>query len=501
MRAPFSTAFWAANCVSIALSKSILFEKGSIITFNEDTQSVEVKHKHSLLITNDRIAAIFDSTRNNITIPPNTEVIYAGNDIISPGFIDTHRHTWQTVYRGIGGDSCLGEYLTRWSGNSLASQTFTPDIMYLSELTGLCEALDAGVTTLVDNASGDFTQKIADANIRAIADSGIRGFYAFPIRRGLQGYAYEDQISHFHNVSEQFENDPLLSFGISYEAFETAEAADLEELTTLAKTSNISFLQTHFVGGPFGAANSPSLLSGLDLLNETFPVLFIHANAISPADIELLRSHNHYIAMAPVFETHHGADNSKLFEIQDQAALSVGTHYASSGDIVSQARLWLQIVRENSFKGPIQDNEFPVNNPMSTNQAFLLATRAGGLSLRRPDLGVIRVGAKADIAVFDGSAPGMLGWQNAVTAVILHSNPSNVKHVLVDGDWKKRNGQMYCALNETDFQSRFLEAARTVQSFWTRTPGPNLTGTVPGSGAPYVTLDEIDALRGPGNGY
>ena len=75
---------------------------------------------------------------------------------------------------------------------------------------------------------------------------------------------------------------------------------------------------------------------------------------------------------------------------------------------------------------------------MSVNQAFLLATRNGGLALKRPDLGVIAPGAKADIVVFKGDSPNMIGWVDPVAAVILHSNVGDVEHVLVNGQFKKK---------------------------------------------------------------
>jgi cytosine/adenosine deaminase-related metal-dependent hydrolase len=52
--------------------------------------------------------------------------------------------------------------------------------------------------------------------------------------------------------------------------------------------------------------------------------------------------------------------------------------------------------------------QVPDSCPMSVNQAFLLATRNGGLALKRPDLGVIAPGAKADIVVFKGDYPNMI---------------------------------------------------------------------------------------------
>ena len=35
---------------------------------------------------------------------PDAEVIDAADRIVMPGFVDTHRHTWQTAFRGVGAD-------------------------------------------------------------------------------------------------------------------------------------------------------------------------------------------------------------------------------------------------------------------------------------------------------------------------------------------------------------------------------------------------------------
>ena len=74
---------------------------------------------------------------------------------------------------------------------------------------------------------------------------------------------------------------------------------------------------------------------------------------------------------------------------------------------------------------------------MSVNQAFMLATCNGGLALRRPNLNVIAKGAKADIVVWDGMSPGLLGWDDPVEAIIFHPHVDDIKHVLVDGTFVK----------------------------------------------------------------
>lgn len=136
---------------------------------------------------------------------------------------------------------------------------------------------------------------------------------------------------------------------------------------------------------------------------------------------------------------------------------------------------------------------------MSANQAFLLATRHGGLALRRPDLGIIAEGAKADLVVFGGNSPGMLGWVDPVAAVILHSHVGDIQHVLVDGKFVKRDGQLTFN-NYTGIQERFLTSARRIQEVWKGIPYPELVGQY-GTIAAYQDPKQEDTLRGEGTGY
>ncbi|KAF9872234.1 putative amidohydrolase family protein [Colletotrichum karsti] len=488
---------WIPLLIPVAQATSILLERGNVITFDEETLSPLVLRNASILIIDDTISAIFHPSRNDsVAVPDDVERIPADNDIISPGFVDTHRHVWQTVLRGLGADSTISEYLFRWANPQLSAESFDPEIMYYSQLMGLCEAQNSGVTTIVDNGSNTFSEVIAEAERDASIDSGIRTFWAYHIGNVYANFSVEDQIA----VYRRFTADPrvqesLLSMGIGYEGFATLGANVTNTVLNLARDLNASVVETHYDGGNLGSYNSPALLQQLNFLNQSFPVIFVHSNRLTPRDIAVLRSYDHYTSFVPEFELHHGNDNYLPSLAQDRGSLSVGTHYSSSGDIVTQARMWLQTVRGWRLSSVMQEFKVPANNPMSVNQAFLLATRSGGLALGRPDLGVLRVGAKADIAVFDGTAPGMLGWQNAIAAVILHSNVGNVKHVLVDGQWRKRDGELLCAVNQTDVESRFLEAARRVQSFWEGVPPTVLEGVSPLAGSEYAILDEVDVTR------
>ena len=150
----------------------------------------------------------------------------------------------------------------------------------------------------------------------------------------------------------------------------------------------------------------------------SIPVVFSHASFLTYRGASLLRSTNQHISITPESEMHYGHTHPHSHLIQDQAALGVDTHFTFSTDILTQARLWLQSTRRRLFAQVLDHWHVPTQTPMTANQAFLLATRNGGLALRRPDLGVIAEGAKADLVIWDGESPALLGWVDPVAAVI-----------------------------------------------------------------------------------
>ncbi len=83
-----------------------------------------------------------------------TRVIDCRGKIISPGFISTHHHLYQTQLKGRHGDHTLLEYMPR--GNFVGS-LYSPDDAFWGELVGAMEALDAGTTTVVDHTSLNLT--------------------------------------------------------------------------------------------------------------------------------------------------------------------------------------------------------------------------------------------------------------------------------------------------------------------------------------------------------
>lgn len=78
----------------------------------------------------------------------------------------------------------------------------------------------------------------------------------------------------------------------------------------------------------------------------------------------------------------------------------------------------------------------------STAQAFTAATSGGADIIRRPDLGRLRAGCKADFAVIDMANPYMQPDYEPLRSLIYSANDRAVRDVYVDGRQVVRNGEL-----------------------------------------------------------
>lgn len=168
--------------------------------------------------------------------------------------------------------------------------------------------------------------------------------------------------------------------------------------------------------------------------------------------------------------------------------------------MVQQARLWLQVLRCDTYLDALDHWDIPRHNPMSVEQAFVLITRAGASALRRSDLGVIQEGAKADIMVYSTDAPNMIGWSDAVAAIILHLDVGDIEDVIFGDKFVKRDGKLLYD-DYANLKRKLIASAHRIQSIWSSMDWPALEGKISAYGGPYGQARTIDTLGGNGTGY
>ncbi len=104
----------------------------------------------------------------DLEVPEGTLEIDASGGIITPGFIDTHRHMWQTALRGYGGDWALSQYFVFYYLNW--GQVFRPEDIYAGNLLSALESVDTGVTTTLDWSHGLRTPEYGEAALQAFRE-------------------------------------------------------------------------------------------------------------------------------------------------------------------------------------------------------------------------------------------------------------------------------------------------------------------------------------------
>ena len=98
---------------------------------------------------------------------------------------------------------------------------------------------------------------------------------------------------------------------------------------------------------------------------------------------------------------------------------------------------------------------------LSAREALRLATRGGAEVLNRDDIGQIRAGFSADLAIFDRRAIEFSGTQTDPLAALIFCGPVKPRHVLINGrfvvrDWHLTSMEMHDLLTRHDRAARDL---------------------------------------------
>src|SRR6266516_290179 len=94
-----------------------------------------------------------------------------------PGFVDTHRHTWEAAIRSCAPNATLDDYFVEVLDSF--APLYRPDDVHASNVAGALECINAGITTLLDWSHINNTPAHPDAGIRGLHETGIRAVDAY----------------------------------------------------------------------------------------------------------------------------------------------------------------------------------------------------------------------------------------------------------------------------------------------------------------------------------
>ena len=242
------------------------------------------------------------------------QVIDAAGDIVIPGFVDTHRHTWETSIRTCAPDYTLGAYF-----GAILDQ-FAPkyraDDVYAANQWGALECLNAGITTLVDWSHIMNTPAHADAAVKGLQDTGIRSVFAFGFpNTSIQDWWFGADCggsvaridgAEARRIRSQYlsSDDGLITMALATRGTNFCKPEVVRFEWELAKELGIN-ITVHVAMDRFGYTKGQLLaLRDLDLL---YPgTTYIHASHLTDEEWVLVRDSGGNVSLAPQIEVQMG---------------------------------------------------------------------------------------------------------------------------------------------------------------------------------------------------
>ncbi|MFJ6386210.1 amidohydrolase family protein [Streptomyces sp. NPDC091972] len=396
-----------------------------------------------VLIEDGRIAAV------DREINADAEVLDMTGRIVIPGFVDTHRHTWEASIRNVAPDATLDDYFVDILDTF--APLYTPEDVYAANLAGALECLDAGITTLVDWSHINNTPEHPDAAIRALTETGIRAQYAYgSANTSLADYWFESKIAipgdDVRRVrSAYFSSDAgLLTLALATRGPGFCVGDVVTSEWALARELDIPITVHVAMGRLAGRFGMVRQLHDLGLLGPD--TTYIHCCYLSEEEWRLVADSGGTVSIAPQVETQMGhgwPPVMKAIEHGLRPSLSIDVVTTVPGDMFTQIRAAFGAERAR-VNAASWEADVPVPETMLTARQMLeIATRNGAHVAGLEDrTGSLTPGKRADVVAIDATALNVAPVHDAAAAVALSADVSNVDTVIVDGVVRKRDGRL-----------------------------------------------------------
>ncbi|MEO3808935.1 amidohydrolase family protein [Sphaerisporangium sp. B11E5] len=392
------------------------------------------RHGVDVLVEDGRIAAVGPGLPS-----AGAAVLDCSARIVLPGFVDAHRHLWQTVLRGIAPDAGLMDYVSLVQRR--LARRVTPEDVRAATLAGALECLDGGITTVQDYSDIQQSPDHTEAVLSALRESGVRAVfgYGYPLfgpgggRPGVRDPAEVRRVraAHFPGDTSLLRM-VLAPRGPSYSPLET-----VREDWLLARDLGLR-IAVHVASGPL-AEHPVATLRDHDLLAPG--TLYVHGNSLPGHELRLIAGSGGAVAVAPGVEAQMGHGPpviTRLREAKVTTALGADVVTSSPGDMFSLMRAALLTARLE-HAGREGDTPRP-----AAADILRMATLDGAAALGLDDqVGSLRPGKHADLVLLRTDAVNLSGARHdPVATVVTAAHPGNVDTVLVAGTVVKRDGRL-----------------------------------------------------------
>ncbi|MEI8104697.1 MAG: 8-oxoguanine deaminase [Actinomycetes bacterium] len=385
--------------------------------------------------------------------------------VVTPGFVNTHHHLYQTLTRARAQDADLFTWLRTlypvWA-------RIDDEMQYAAARCGMAELALSGCSTVFDHhyVFPRGVTGLVEAEITAARELGVRivasrGSMDLGVSDG--GLPPDSLVEDVDAVLADTERLAALADGAAVQIAVapcspfSVTTRLMEESAALARRLGL-VLHTHLAETVEEEAYCREIYgcTPVEYLERVGwlegDVWCAHCIHLSQAEIERFGAHGVGVAHCPTSNLRLGAGIAPVREMLD-AGVRVGLGVDGSAsnersDLFYELKQALLVARGRGGGGA-----------MSARDALRLATRGGASVLGRTDIGSLEVGKRADIAVWRTDGLELGGAEDPVGALVL-SGPHRVERLLVGGVDAVRGGGLARASEEEIASEHRIQTAR-----------------------------------------
>jgi cytosine/adenosine deaminase-related metal-dependent hydrolase len=343
---------------------------------------------------------------------------------------------WNTIFRSFAGDKTEDGYFPTVARYG---QKMTPEDIYCSTRLSAAEAINSGMTFVHSWCHNVRSTAHAEADIRALAEVGIRARHSCGWPQGLPDTQSADQapIESLAKEWKSWSNEGLISLGMGWRG--QFRAGPIKPEVYQPEFDNARRLglpiTVHVAAAAHRAVNQIEPLYMAKLLGKD--VQLVHAISASPAELDMIRESGPSVSVSPGAELRIGYGYPQIGEMMARG-IPLGISVDTSA-LTGTSNLFGVLKLARDSENARAESEFK----MTARKALELGTIEGARSMGIDDItGSLKVGKRADLIAISPNALNMAVVTDPAHLVLEATTPENVDTVVVDGRILKARGKL-----------------------------------------------------------
>ena len=392
---------------------------------------------------------------------PEAEVIDLRDKILSPGFINSHMHSYGILSHGIETPEIgsFKDFLEKFWWPEVENQ-IDHGLIEISTRAAALELINSGVTTFCNVMEAPNALPGALATQAEVLDQlSVRAVLSFEASERISRANGNKGLKENVDFSLEKENDSLLSGMMCVHTTFTCSPDFIEKASALSKENGLS-VQMHLNESSYEpeVCKDRHNLAPVQLYRDLGfldnHVLASQGVKLSEEEIQILKDKGVNLAHVPLSNCEVGGGIAPVPDLLEQGInVSLGTDgYINNFFEVMRAAF---LIHKGNLETP---------DVMPARKVLQLATVNGANALGFNKLGRLKKGYRADVIALDADFETPFRDHNYYEQLIMRRNPKHVRDVFINGNSVMRNGEF--TYTSVDLKSARKELNKAAHKLW-----------------------------------